>query len=365
MKIINVGNVYEPVDDTIKVHEKLPSQSYVVRFSKQRGFFLEKYLDIQCGEEKVYGVHEQKVEKVFKSFGAFNRNLGIILSGDKGIGKSLFARMLSVEAGKRDIPTIVVDSYIPGIASYLESIDQEVLVLFDEFDKTFGDVSVGDGEADPQSQLLSLFDGIYNGKKLFVITCNKISKLNDYLVNRPGRFHYHFRFDYPAPDAIREYLNDKLSSANEKDINDVVMFSCKVPLNYDCLRAIAFELNSGNTFKEAIDDLNILNYDMQYYNMKVIFKDERVLSRNSNRFDLFGAQENSVSFFDSNGDWIVDINFHGKDCVFSPGAANIYVNVEDAICEYADSDSARRYQAIGIEAIILTADRGNNYRYAL
>lgn len=47
------------------------------------------------------------------------------------------------------IPLIVVDKFIPGIASYIESIDQEVMVLFDEFDKTFGEVEAADGEASP------------------------------------------------------------------------------------------------------------------------------------------------------------------------------------------------------------------------
>lgn len=42
--------------------------------------------------------------------------------------------------------------------NYLESINQEVMVLFDEFDKTFGEVRQSDGEASPQAHLLSLFD---------------------------------------------------------------------------------------------------------------------------------------------------------------------------------------------------------------
>ena len=70
----------------------------------------------------------------------------------------------------------------------------------------------GDNEGDPQSGLLSLFDGTSQGKKLFIITCNSLSKLNDYLVNRPGRFHYHFRFEYPSSEEIMEYLTDKLGS---------------------------------------------------------------------------------------------------------------------------------------------------------
>ena len=196
--------------ETLRTYEKLPVQTYVARFDRQTGFYLEKYVDITIPEEKIYGVHIAKIEKVLSSFEKFNRSLGVILSGDKGIGKSLFAKLLSIRAMEKDIPLIVVDTYYPGIASYLEAITQETMVLFDEFDKTFGEVRSQDGDASPQTGLLSLFDGISGGKKLYVITCNELYKLNEYLVNRPGRFHYHFRFDYPSALEIREYMMDKI-----------------------------------------------------------------------------------------------------------------------------------------------------------
>ena len=45
MKAINRGdNTYDIFDDTMQVFEKLPAQSYVVRFSEIRGFFLEEYV---------------------------------------------------------------------------------------------------------------------------------------------------------------------------------------------------------------------------------------------------------------------------------------------------------------------------------
>lgn len=166
MKVISSGNTYEIFDDTLRVYEKLPAQNYIVRFSKFKGFYLDKYTDIQINEDKVYGVHTTKADKVLRTFANMNRSLGVILSGDKGIGKSLFAKLLAVKAKEQNIPLIVVDKYITGIASYLENIDQEVMVLFDEFDKTFGGITAKDGEANPQTELLSSFDGVSAGKKI-------------------------------------------------------------------------------------------------------------------------------------------------------------------------------------------------------
>ena len=77
------------------------------------------------------------------------------------------AKILSVESIKRGIPLIIVDRYYRGVASYLDSIRQEVVVLFDEFDKTFGEVRAGDDCASPQAELLTLFDGVSTGKKLY------------------------------------------------------------------------------------------------------------------------------------------------------------------------------------------------------
>lgn len=81
------------------------------------GIWLSVYNNLQIGEEKVYGSHSHKVEKVFNSFDKSERNFGIILSGKKGIGKSLFARMIADAAIKREMPVIVVDSPIPGISA--------------------------------------------------------------------------------------------------------------------------------------------------------------------------------------------------------------------------------------------------------
>lgn len=317
MKVITNGTIFEIRDDSINIKDKLPAQTYIIRFNKMSGFYMEKYSDIKVREEKIYGIHTEKVRKVLRSFDNFERNLGVILSGNKGIGKSLFAKMLSEEAIKRGLPVIVVDSFIPGIASYIEKIDQEVLVLFDEFDKTFGNIRTSENEADPQAGLLTLFDGISQGKKLFVITCNELRSLNDYLVNRPGRFHYHFRFEYPSAEEIKAYLKDKLRPEYYKEINKVILFSHKVNLNFDCLRAIAYELNTGESFESAIKDLNIINMNSERYNVFLHFKDGTIMDARNEYLDLFSKDETeSVDVDDSEGRSVIEVEFSPRDCVF-------------------------------------------------
>ena len=64
MRAISYGNSYEIFDDSLKTYEKLPVQNYIVRFSQTKGFYLEKYSDIEIKESKIYGVHLEKIDKV-------------------------------------------------------------------------------------------------------------------------------------------------------------------------------------------------------------------------------------------------------------------------------------------------------------
>lgn len=327
MKIIETGTTYKIYGEDLIVLENLPAQTYKVGFSKFTGFFLEKQANLEIKEEKIYGVHESKVRKVLNRFKNTNKNLGVILSGDKGIGKSLFARLLSNEAIENGMPVILVNEYIPGISDFINSIQNEVLVLFDEFDKTFASA---DSE-DPQAQMLSLFDGTSHGKKLFVITCNKYRSLNEYLINRPGRFHYHFRFNYPTAEEVREYLLDKLAPEYHSEIHKVVAFSKKIKLNYDCLSAIALELNDGETFEDAIMDLNIVNTGEKdtTYSVTVYTQEGFTFCNESVSLNLFGTNRNRF-WVDDNANNSINIVFLGKDAIYEK-KTNSFVVSGDAV----------------------------------
>ena len=316
MRVINTRNDFKIYDDSMQIYTQLPPQSYQVCFNPNSGFSLEKYAEIKVNE-KIYGVHLSKVQKVLRSYAKFDRNLGVILSGDKGIGKSLFSKLLAIEGIKKGYPIIIVNSYIPGIASYLNSIDQEVIILFDEFDKTFSGKH-GGGNEKAQTELLSLFDGIAMGKKLFVITCNHLTGLNDYLVNRPGRFHYHFRFEYPTPEEIREYMEDHLLESQYKEIDKIISFSEKIYLNYDCLRAIAFELQNEETFEEVIKDLNILHLTNNKYNLTIHFSNGIVAECPYCPIDMFDNKSRIYEFEDSVLKLDVLIcTFNPKDAIYN------------------------------------------------
>lgn len=371
MKAIQIGNTYRIYDNSMKTYDQLPAQNYLVNFNMNDGFYLTLYSDINVNE-KVYGVHKSKVEKVLRSFSSFERNLGVILSGDKGIGKSLCSKLLAkIAVEEYNLPVIIVNTYYRGIAEYLNQINQEVLVLFDEFDKTFKD-----DESSSQAEMLSLFDGISQGKKLFVVTCNSLRRLNDFLVNRPGRFHYHFRFEYPNSDEIREYMVDKLPANKYGEIDKVISFSRKVNLNYDCLRAIAFELLNEDTFEDAIKDLNILNLNNETYIINVSLTNGEKFTI-PKTLDLFsGDREVCIELTDRrSGEDVYDMYFTPIDnhynatldkCVIDPD--NVRLEFQKYITCSSDKDVKEvynRYKDAKIELFTLEKQAINRFNYAV
>lgn len=294
MHIVESGKRYRIFNNAITTYDQLPPKTYRVDYDPEtRIFSLLETHDFEIPETKIYGQHLDKVKKVLNSMDKMNRNLGVILSGDKGIGKSLFSKCLGLKARKKGIPVILVNEYHEGIANFLEEIEQTVMILFDEYDKTFDEK-----KHNCQAEMLSLFDGVSAGKKLFVITCNEIQSLSQYLINRPGRFHYHFRFLYPTADEIRDYMEDKLDKQYYDEIENVIAFSVRMNLNYDCLRSIAFELNNGLKFQQAINDLNIIIIS-QYKNIKIIveFENQATLSGKIKEWQLYDNTITDMSIY--------------------------------------------------------------------
>ena len=324
MQVVQSGHTFRTYDDSVKTYAGLPAMCYDVCFDKQTGFFLQKHDDIEINE-KIYGVHLEKTQKVLSAYNQFQRNLGVVLSGDKGIGKSLFAKVLANEAIKQGLPLVIVNTYIPGIADFLQSMNQEMVVLFDEFEKTFGCRQ----DFNPQVEMLTLFDGISTGKKLFVITCNELRALNDFLINRPGRFHYHFRFEYPTAAEIEEYLKDKIDEEYYGEIEKVVAFSRRVNLNYDCLRAIAFELQTGLSFEVAIKDLNILHLDSEKFNLRLHFDDGSVSTLRNHYMDSFSDEQLRLEFQDPvTKYWVINLTFTPCDTHFSTEIGSMIIDAD-------------------------------------
>lgn len=325
MKWLAYGENYNITNESAHIESVLPAGVYNLNQDPNSGILsLSKRLPFTINE-KVYGVHQEKIDKVKDAYHDFNRSLGVILSGDKGIGKSLFSKMLCMEMVDENIPVIIIDRYYQGLSRFIENIDNDVVCLFDEFDKMF------DEKRDMQVEFLSLFDGVTSRKRLYIITCNSLDRLNSFLVNRPGRFHYHFRFNYPTPQEIEEYLDDHIDDKwDNKEINirKTVELSSKFQLNYDCLRSMAFEMNRGRYIKEALMDLNIMGDTRCNYICKLVMNDgSKFEDRDYGSFDMTDTGIRIYEFYDKQyRKNLFDVDFVPAECEFKNN--RYYINLK-------------------------------------
>ena len=362
MRVIRVGERYSIVTGEVETYDLLPVKTYLV-ICQGGEFFLKEHPNISV-REKIYGSHENKVNKVLQSFENFERSLGIILSGDKGIGKSIFAKMLCQKAIEKEYPVIIVDEAYDGIARFIESIEQQCVVLFDEFDKTFRT----NMESDQQAHLLSLFDGTSGGKKMYIVTCNELYGLNDYIVNRPGRFHYHFRFGYPTATEIQEYLEDKLEKEYYGEIKKVIEFAARIKLNYDCLRAIAFELNQGSTFADAITELNILNVGNEEYDVYLYFESGEVLQNYNYVANLYDERgRNWISFYSPKDSTSVNVEYDKGHLSYDPIKKEVIAPAEHMIISYDDDEEGEGIEVKGAKVthMAFVKSKEKNIHYSL
>lgn len=261
MEIIKHGNVYDLFSDNdITTYNELPVGTYQVVLTPQGYKFLGTE-DLKCKEEKVYGNETAKLGKVLKAYKASNRSLGVMMTGKKGTGKTLFVQLLSDKVMELGLPVLLVSEATPGLSDFLKTIKQEVMVVFDEFEKVFPKGSDANEDEDNnkpnQNDLLGLLDGTSSQKMLFVFTANYEDKINRLLINRPGRIYYHFVFSNPEKDEVERYMNDKVPSEYHKEVKKLLSYTLLHSFTFDELRAIANELASGYSLKETLQDLNI------------------------------------------------------------------------------------------------------------
>jgi len=248
---LHTGNRFQVSPSaSLDMHETLPGGTYSVKYDDMHGFFFLEQIEDFKVSGKIYGKTQQHAARILDTFDARDDSTGVMLSGEKGSGKTLLAKLLSTTAMAGGTPTIVIDHNWFGTEfnNFMQLIDQPCIVIFDEFEKVY--------KPDEQEQLLTLLDGVYQSKKLFIITCNDKYRVNDHMKNRPGRLFY--RIDYKGLDEafITEYCNDNLENKShiETLCNIASLFD---QFNFDMLKAIVEEMNRYNESpQDAMEMLN-------------------------------------------------------------------------------------------------------------
>ena len=260
------GAMFNIVEEAnIDIHETLPAALFKICLNpRTEELYLEDMPDFVI-PDKLYGDVAPRTERVLNTYRSRSGSTGVFLTGEKGSGKTLLAKNLAMEAMKVGIPTIIVDKPFPGdkFNKFIQLIDQECIVVFDEFEKTFDQRS--------QQHMLTLLDGVYNTKKLFILTSNDKYGIDRHMQNRPGRLFYRFEYTGLSEDYIREFCAD--ANVTPDHIDKIVQI-CELynTFTFDMLQALVEEMGRYNENPaEALRYLNISpSSDMgRVYNLSI------------------------------------------------------------------------------------------------
>lgn len=251
-KFIKQSNSYAVAPgESLDVYDALPAQCYVLKFHPMRGYYLEMAEEFKL-PPKVYGDTFKQAERILDTFRDRDRNTGVLLVGEKGSGKTLLAKTI---CSKSNLPVIIISTKYEGedFFSFLTAITQPCIVMFDEFEKVY--------DRDHQESILTLLDGTYQSRKLFLLTSNDKWRLDANMKNRPGRIFYFLEFGGLSEEFIKQYCQENLKDQDKA--KGIIKLSCLFEtFNFDMLCAVVEETNRYG--EEACELLTVLNTRPEY-----------------------------------------------------------------------------------------------------
>lgn len=258
------GGTYNPAN-TSSLTTKLEPGVYQYR-GTMSGWYLEKDRENFEFPYKIYGNNDHILNRITTTWETRKGNMGVLLNGVRGTGKSITAQQLANWGFKNGIPVLMINEYIGNISDVFSNIQQDLIVIFDEFEKTH---KVKEGE---QQNLLTALDGMTrsNFKRLFVFTTNDPA-IDENMKDRPSRIWYTFEFENLSEDIIMEILDDMLLPEYQEFKEEMIMyiFSRKV-VSMDTVKAIIEEVNTwGGPPSTFSNIMNLSQADTKVFNIEV------------------------------------------------------------------------------------------------
>lgn len=346
-RFIKNGNQFMVAsEESMDVRDMLPAGNYTVKEMPMGGPLYLEQIDNFTTLAKVYGDCLKNTDRVIHTFLSRPAATGIMLTGEKGSGKTLLTKNIAIELAKQGIPTIVINAPWHGdkFNSFIQTITQPCAILFDEFEKTY--------DRDEQEAILTLLDGVFPSKKLFMLTTNDKYRVDYHMRNRPGRIFYMLDFKGLDADFIREYCQDNLENKGhiEKIVNIASLFA---EFNFDMLKALIEEMNRYDETPQ--ESLKMLNAKPEFdggskYNVEIVRNGEVVKGDvNPSVFDGNPLQPKGVEVsFDPDPDGDTDWEYLHFN-------ANALVSVDAVAGKFEFEDKGTR--------LILTKVKSKSYDY--
>lgn len=305
---------------------KLENKCYLLEWDGGRkAFFLSESQSFKL-PKTVYG-NKDHLDTYLKKYAKQDKNLGVLLTGLKGDGKSVDAKILALKSNQ---PIIVINSGFTS-SEFLKFVTNPIFdnctIFIDEFEKVYKD------EDYQFVNILKWLDGASNNKNLFIFTSNSLS-INKFLINRPSRLRYIKKYAGLPWEIIEQVVNDKIT--NEKLNVETKQELTKYPLiTMDILIEILNDiLDLGISCKKAIEILNC-NLKLETFTTTIKIQYKKEVSHcsvkeayYSNLLSLDNQYSSSYSVWVTHKDFIES----EKD-----SEGDIFLNLEPLVKEHRDS----------------------------
>ena len=262
--IIQNNDIYS-IGNVTGNYDKLPIGTYRLRFNERAGeFYLVRIEDFEL-PSKLYGDFSI-CDRIINTFNNTSRNLGVLLTGEKGSGKTITAKKVCMNA---NLPVIIIDENFNQIELISFLADPSIgscTILIDEFEKVYC------CRGCDSTIILQLLDGASNSHHLFILTCNKTQDVNDYLLNRPSRIYYRKEYDSVPEDVIEEIIECELLNKEFKsEVYEVL--NQFTTITYDILMSFLKEVNLYN--ESPLECAKLMNFvpETMYIESTQIFED--------------------------------------------------------------------------------------------
>ena len=321
------GSSYYVTDaqDTV-VLDTLPVGTYSVGFDRDKGLYFVTLIEDMKLPSRIYGKSSKQADRIMNTYLQRSNSTGVLLSGEKGSGKTLLGKQISGLAREKGWPTLVISQPHCGVAfnQFIQGIVQDCVVFFDEFEKLY--------DNEHQEAMLTLLDGVYNSKKLYILTCNDSNRIDGHMTNRPGRIFYMLEFGSLEIDFIREYCQDNL--VNKEMVEAVCRTSTLFnKFNFDILQALVEDMNRYDEGPLAVLEYlnaNMKDRDYNRYNLKLFIGDREVNEVSPNELCGSPLLQSSITV----GEVVFTASGKGKKATMTPTSVTRYTFTPDHMTQF-------------------------------
>ena len=219
------------IDEVTSQVDKLPVGVYKLQFNE----IISKFYLTLISEKfefpyKLYNTETKFVNRVKKTWDNTTGNMGILLNGIKGTGKTVTAEQI---CNNMNQPVIIVSQNYKGLTNFLNEFQQDITVFIDEYDKIF----------ERSGSLLTVMDGALktNARIMFLLTSND-QWIEKNMLQRPSRIRYIKQYGDLPLNAIMDVVDDMLVHPHHRK-RTIEMIANMPIITMDLVKSVIQEVN--------------------------------------------------------------------------------------------------------------------------